>query len=98
MSPNSCDSVMTGTAMTESQEFGDIYKLEVIEIPTNELVRREDTDDEVYRTGREKYEAILQQVLECRGRQQPVLVGTVSIEKSEALSALFKKNKVPHNV
>jgi preprotein translocase subunit SecA len=89
---------MTGTAMTESQEFGDIYKLEVIEIPTNEPVRREDTDDEVYRTGREKYEAILQQVLECRERQQPVLVGTVSIEKSEALSALFKKNKVPHNV
>ncbi len=89
---------MTGTAMTESQEFGDIYKLEVIEIPTNEPVRREDTDDEVYRTTREKYEAILQHVLECRERQQPVLVGTVSIEKSEALAALFKKNKVPHNV
>ena len=89
---------MTGTAMTEAQEFGDIYKLEVIEIPTNEPVRREDTDDEVYRTTREKYDAIVQHVLECRERQQPVLVGTVSIEKSEALSALFKKNKVPHNV
>jgi preprotein translocase subunit SecA len=89
---------MTGTAMTESQEFGDIYKLEVIEIPTNEPVRREDTDDEVYRTAREKYDAILQHVLECRERQQPVLVGTVSIEKSEALATLFKKNKVPHNV
>ena len=89
---------MTGTAMTESQEFGDIYKLEVIEIPTNEPVRREDTDDEVYRTTREKYDAILQHVLECRERQQPVLVGTVSIEKSEALATLFKKNKVPHNV
>jgi preprotein translocase subunit SecA len=89
---------MTGTAMTESQEFGDIYKLDVIEIPTNELVCREDTDDEVYRTTREKYDAIVQHVLECRERLQPVLVGTVSIEKSEALSALFKKNKVPHNV
>ena len=89
---------MTGTAMTELQEFGDIYKLEVIEIPTNEPVRREDTDDEVYRTAREKYDAILQHVLECRERQQPVLVGTVSIEKSEALATLFKKNKVPHNV
>ncbi len=89
---------MTGTAMTESQEFGDIYKLDVIEIPTNEEVRREDTDDEVYRTTREKYDAIVQHVLECRERMQPVLVGTVSIEKSEALSASFKKNKVPHNV
>jgi preprotein translocase subunit SecA len=89
---------MTGTAMTESQEFGDIYKLEVIEIPTNEPVRRGDTDDEVYRSTREKHDAILQQVLECRERQQPVLVGTVSIEKSEALAALFKKNKLPHNV
>jgi preprotein translocase subunit SecA len=89
---------MTGTAMTESEEFSEIYKLDVIEIPTNEPVRREDTDDEVYRTTREKYDAILQNVLECRERQQPVLVGTVSIEKSEALSALFKKHKLPHNV
>ncbi len=89
---------MTGTAMTESQEFGDIYKLEVIEIPTNEPVRREDTDDEVYRSTREKYDAIAQQVLECRERGQPVLCGTVSIEKSEALSVLFKKHKIPHNV
>jgi preprotein translocase subunit SecA len=89
---------MTGTAMTESEEFGDIYKLEVIEIPTNEPVRRADTDDEVYRTTREKYDAIVQHVLECRERQQPVLVGTVSIEKSEALAAQFKKAKIPHNV
>jgi len=89
---------MTGTAMTESQEFGDIYKLEVIEIPTNEPVRRGDTDDEVYRTTREKNEAIVQHVLECRERHQPVLVGTVSIEKSEGLAALFKKHKIPHNV
>ncbi len=89
---------MTGTAMTESQEFGDIYKLEVIEIPTNEPVRRDDTDDEVYRSTREKHEAIAQHVLECRKRQQPVLCGTVSIEKSEALAALFKKHNIPHNV
>src|SRR6195256_236049 len=89
---------MTGTAMTEAEEFGDIYKLEVIEIPTNEEVRRADSDDEVYRTTREKYDAIVEQVLDCRKRQQPVLIGTVSIEKSEALSELFKKNKIPHNV
>jgi preprotein translocase subunit SecA len=89
---------MTGTAMTESEEFGDIYKLEAIEIPTNEPVRREDTDDEVYRTTREKNDAIAQHVLECRERGQPVLCGTVSIEKSEALAALFKKHKIPHNV
>jgi len=89
---------MTGTAMTESEEFGDIYKLDVIEIPTNEAVRRADSDDEVYRTAREKYDAIVEQVVECRKRQQPVLVGTVSIEKSEALSEIFKKNKIPHNV
>src|SRR5438132_7597594 len=89
---------MTGTAMTESAEFGEIYKLDVIEIPTNDEVRREDTDDEVYRTTREKYDAIVEQVLECRARQQPMLIGTVSIEKSEALSAVFKKHKIPHNV
>jgi preprotein translocase subunit SecA len=89
---------MTGTAMTEAEEFGDIYRLEVIEIPTNEPVCRTDTDDEVYRTTREKYEAILQHVLECRERQQPVLVGTVSIEKSEALAEVFKQHHVPHNV
>src|SRR5579872_3619193 len=89
---------MTGTAMTESEEFSDIYKLDVIEIPTNEPVRRADSDDEVYRSAREKFEAIAQQVLECRERQQPVLCGTVSIEKSEALAALFTKHKIPHNV
>src|SRR5579862_2270596 len=89
---------MTGTALTEAAEFAEIYKLDVIEIPTNEPCIRQDTDDEVYRTTREKYDAIVEHVLECRRRQQPVLVGTVSIEKSEALSALFKKAKIPHNV
>jgi len=89
---------MTGTAMTESQEFSDIYKLEVIEIPTNEPCVRDDTDDEVYRTTREKYDAVVQHVLECQERKQPMLIGTVSIEKSEALSEVFKKHKIQHNV
>src|SRR5207249_8678614 len=69
---------MTGTAMTEAAEFSDIYKLDVIEIPTNEPCIREDNDDEVYRTTREKYDAIVEQVLKGRNRQQPVLGGTVS--------------------
>src|SRR5258707_426843 len=89
---------MTGTAMTEAAEFGDIYRLDVIEVPTNELCIRADNDDEVYRTTREKYDAIVEQVAECRKRQQPMLIGTVSIEKSEALATLFKKHKIPHNV
>jgi len=89
---------MTGTAMTEAEEFGDIYKLEVIEVPTNVPVQRADSDDEVYRSGREKYDAIVEQVLDCRKRQQPVLIGTVSIEKSEALAEVFKRHKIPHNV
>jgi preprotein translocase subunit SecA len=89
---------MTGTAMTEATELHDIYKLDVIEIPTNMPVRREDSDDEVYRTAREKNEAIVTQVRECHERKQPVLVGTISIEKSETLAALFKKNKIPHHV
>src|SRR5690242_6377497 len=89
---------MTGTAMTEAEEFGDIYKLEVIEIPTNEPCIRDDTDDEVYRSTREKFDAVVEQILECRKRQQPVLCGAVSIEKSEALAEIFKKLKIPHNV
>jgi preprotein translocase subunit SecA len=89
---------MTGTAMTEATELSEIYKLEVIEVPTNKPCVRIDADDEVYRSAREKYEAIIQQVLECHERKQPVLIGTVSIEKSEALSELFKKKKIPHSV
>jgi preprotein translocase subunit SecA len=89
---------MTGTAMTEATELHDIYKLEVIEVPTNVLVRRVDSDDEVYRTAREKNEAIVTQVLECVERQQPMLVGTISIEKSEVLAELFKQRKIAHNV
>jgi preprotein translocase subunit SecA len=89
---------MTGTAMTEAQELLDIYKLDVIEIPTNLPCIRADADDEVYRSGREKFEAVTKLVQECQARKQPVLVGTVSIEKSEELSALFKKAKIPHQV
>ena len=89
---------MTGTAMTESAEFEEIYKLSVVEIPTNEPCIREDQDDEVYRTAAEKYVSIIKLIEECQARKQPVLVGTVSIEKSEALSAELKKHKVPHNV
>lgn len=89
---------MTGTAMTEAAEFQEIYGLEVVDIPTNLPVRRVDADDEVYRTAAEKYEAIVKLVAECQQRQQPILVGTVSIEKSETLSALLKQKGVPHNV
>jgi preprotein translocase subunit SecA len=89
---------MTGTAMTEAAEFADIYKLEVIEVPTNKPVTRKDLHDEVYRTAKEKYDAILKLIEECRDRKQPVLVGTVSIEKSELLAALLKQKKIPHNV
>ncbi len=89
---------MTGTAMTEAAEFQDIYGLEVIEIPTNVTVERKDMDDEVYRTVGEKEDAIVAKIKECRERNQPVLVGTVSIEKSEVLSRRLKRDKVPHNV
>jgi preprotein translocase subunit SecA len=89
---------MTGTAMTEAGEFSEIYKLEVVEIPTNRSMIRVDADDEVYRTAREKYDAILALIEECQKRQQPMLVGTVSIEKSETLSALLKQKKVAHAV
>ena len=89
---------MTGTAMTEAGEFQEIYKLEVVDIPTNVPCIRADNDDEVYRTAGEKYDAIVAMIEECRDRGQPVLVGTVSIEKSEHLSALLKKKKVAHRV
>ena len=89
---------MTGTAMTEAGEFHEIYKLEVIEVPTNLPCIREDNHDEVYRTTEEKYVAVLDQIEECHKRKQPILVGTVSIEKSETLAALLEKRKIPHNV
>ncbi|MCA3574748.1 MAG: preprotein translocase subunit SecA [Aestuariivirga sp.] len=89
---------MTGTAATEAEEFMDIYELDVLDIPTNVPVARIDEDDQVYRTAGEKYEAIIQIIEEARGRGQPVLVGTTSIEKSELLSSKLKAKGVPHSV
>jgi preprotein translocase subunit SecA len=89
---------MTGTASTEANEFQEIYELDVIEIPTNVQVSRIDDDDEIYRTIEEKNEAIVETIKECVERHQPVLVGTVSIEKSESLSAVLKKQKIKHAV
>ena len=89
---------MTGTAMTEAGEFSEIYGLEVMEIPTNRDVARQDHDDEVYRTSAERDDAVIALVEDCKERQQPILVGTVSIEKSEKLSAQLTKRKIPHKV
>ena len=89
---------MTGTAMTEAPELLDIYNLQVIEIPTNKECIRVDQDDEIYRTKEEKYNAIVSQITKCKKKNQPVLVGTVSIEKSEELSKILKKNKIEHKI
>jgi preprotein translocase subunit SecA len=89
---------MTGTAATEASEFAEIYGLEVAEIPTHMPMIREDEDDEVYRTADEKYKAIVGSIAEAHERGQPMLVGTVSIEKSEHISSLLKKEKIPHHV
>ena len=89
---------MTGTALTEEEEFGTIYKLDVVEIPTNKPVARIDSTDVVYKTEMGKFRAIIQEVIACHEKGQPVLVGTVSIEKSEVLSKLLKKAGVPHSV
>ena len=89
---------MTGTAATEADEFYEIYKLGVVEVPTNMPVIRKDNDDQVFRTAREKYEAIVEEITRAHGAGQPILVGTTSIEKSEALSEMLKAAKIPHNV
>ena len=89
---------MTGTALTEEEEFSAIYKLDVVEIPTNRPVIRIDHPDTVYKTEAGKFRAIINQVLECHAKGQPVLVGTISIEKSELLSKLLKKQGIAHNV
>lgn len=89
---------MTGTAITEAQEFIDIYKLETVVIPTNIPVTRVDLDDEIYRTASEKYFAILDVIKDCYQRGQPILVGTISIERSEYISSLLKKENIPHQV
>ncbi len=89
---------MTGTAKTEENEFNQIYRLNVVEIPTNKPVIREDKPDVIYKTEAGKFRAVIEQVKECHARQQPVLVGTISIEKSELLSRMLKKAGVPHEV
>ena len=89
---------MTGTALTEEDEFRSTYSLDVIEIPTNMPMIRRDLDDQIFRTERGKYMAIIRKIKECHGRQQPVLVGTISIEKSELLSSLLKKEGIKHQV
>ncbi|MFI3250004.1 MAG: preprotein translocase subunit SecA [Eubacteriales bacterium] len=89
---------MTGTAMTEAEEFGTIYELDIVEIPTNRPSQRVDNNDVVYKTERAKFKAVVEQIQKCYEKKQPALVGTVSIEKSEEISALLKKAKIPHNV
>ncbi len=89
---------MTGTALTEAEEFYDIYKLNVVSIPTNKKLLRKDFNDQIFRTEREKYLAITRKILECNSKGQPVLVGTTSIEKSENISKFLKEKKIKHNV
>ena len=89
---------MTGTALTEEEEFGAIYALDVVEIPTNRPIARIDQSDVVYKTEMGKFRAIIRQVKECHAKGQPVLVGTISIERSELLSKLLKREGIPHNV
>ena len=89
---------MTGTAITEEDEFQEIYSMDVVEIPTNEPVRRIDHDDLIYRTKREKFNAVLEKITEYNQRGQPVLVGTTSVEASEKLSRMLKREKIQHNV
>ena len=89
---------MTGTAMTESEEFYDIYKLNVVSIPTNKKMLRKDFNDQIYRTENEKYNAITNKIIECNKKGQPVLVGTTSIDKSEKISNYLDEKKIKHNV
>jgi preprotein translocase subunit SecA len=89
---------MTGTAATEADEFAEIYKLEVVEIPTNVPVARVDSDDEVYRSAQDKYNAVIALIEEARAKGQPILVGTTSIEKSELISGMLKQKRIPHQV
>ena len=89
---------MTGTALTEEQEFREIYNLDVIEIPTNKPLAREDKNDIIYKSEQAKFEAVIDKIIECNKKGQPVLVGTVTIEKSELLSSMLKKRGIAHNV
>ena len=89
---------MTGTALTEAEEFFDIYNLNVVEVPTNRKMARKDFNDQIFRTEKEKYFAITRKVIECHSKGQPILVGTTSIEKSEQISAGLKEKKINHSV
>ena len=89
---------MTGTALTEEEEFATIYKLDIVEIPTNRPIARIDDQDSVYKTEQGKFRAVIRQVEECHAKGQPVLVGTVSIEKNELLSRMLTKAGIKHNV
>ena len=89
---------MTGTAITEAEEFYDIYRLNVVSIPTNKKMLRKDFNDQIFRTENEKYNAITKKIIECNAKSQPVLVGTTSIEKSEKISAELDRKKVKHNI
>lgn len=89
---------MTGTAMTEEAEFQEIYKLDVVEIPTNKPVARVDENDAVYKTEKAKFNAVIDRIAQCHAKNQPVLVGTVTIEKSELLSSMLKRRGISHNV
>lgn len=89
---------MTGTASTEAGEFWDIYKLDVVEIPTNKPVIRKDLDDRVYKTAREKYRAVIEEIEDMRNAGRPCLVGTTSVEISELLSKMLNMRHIPHNV
>ncbi|MEE0264903.1 MAG: preprotein translocase subunit SecA [Acutalibacteraceae bacterium] len=89
---------MTGTAMTEESEFGEIYELDIIEIPTNKPVQRIDEPDYIFKNEKGKFNAVIEDIIECNKKGQPVLVGTISIEKSEVLSSMLKKRGIKHNV
>ena len=89
---------MTGTALTEAEEFSDIYNLLVFDIPTNQPVTRKDQQDVIFRTSDEKYNAIIDQIFECYNKKQPILIGTTSIEKSEKISKILSKKKIKHSV
>ena len=89
---------MTGTALTEEKEFRDIYGMDVIEIPTNKPVQRVDQEDAVYKTKKEKYKAVIEEVKRAHAKGQPVLVGTITIEVSELLSGMLRKEGIKHNV
>ena len=89
---------MTGTAETEAEELGSIYGLDVTVVPTHRDIIRDDREDLVYKTKREKYNAAIDEISECHHRGQPVLVGTISVEISELLARMLKRNNIPHNV